>query len=160
MRRQYALAQTGCPGCALLPASMSGIYGIVVLRPSAIEASVTVPSVLLLGMSLWVMKLYYCKPGASQYNVLHRLVPEGRRWPFWVHLFAVDLNSATGSLTEREASFSAFLVSGSSPRTDFRVFVDDVAIEAFSSRMWSNLATNCLKKKEKRLLLLRPKRLM
>ena len=61
---------------------MSGIKGIAVLHPSAIEASVTVPPVLGLGMSLQVMKLYYCKPGASQYDVLHRPVPEGRRWPF------------------------------------------------------------------------------
>ena len=72
-----------------------------------------------------------------------------------MYLFAVDQNSATGSLTEREASFSAFLVSGSSSRTDFQVFVDDVAIDAFSSRMRSNLVTNCFSKK-KRLLLLLP----
>ena len=52
MRSQYALAQIGCPGCALLLVTMSGIQGIVVLHPSAIEASVTVPPVLLLGMSL------------------------------------------------------------------------------------------------------------
>ena len=58
-----------------------------------------------------------------------------------MHLFAVDLNSATGSLTEREASFSAFLVSGSSSRTDLQVFLDGVAIDAFSSRMRSNLVT-------------------
>ena len=50
-------------------------------------------------------------------------------------LFAIDLNFPTGSLTELEASFSAFLVSGSSSRTDSEVFVDDVAIDAFSSRM-------------------------
>ena len=60
-----------------------------------------------------------------------------------MHLFAIDLNSATGSLTEREASFSAFLVSGSLSRTKVQVFVDDVAINAFSSRMRSNLVTNC-----------------
>ena len=65
-----------------------------------------------------------------------------------MHLFAVDLNSATGSLTEREASFSAFLVSGSSSSTDLQVFVDDVAIDAFSSRMRSNLVTNCFPKKK------------
>ena len=64
-----------------------------------------------------------------------------------MHLFAVDQNSATGFLTEREASFSAFLVSRSSSRTDFQVFVDDVAIDAFSSRMQSNLVTNCFSKK-------------
>ena len=60
-----------------------------------------------------------------------------------MHLFAVDLNSATSSLTEQEASFSAFLVSGSSSRTDLQVFVDDAAIDAFSSQMRSNLVTNC-----------------
>ena len=70
-----------------------------------------------------------------------------------MHLFAVDQNSETGSLTEREA----FPVSRSSSRTDFQVFVDDVAIDAFSSRMRSNLVTNCFSKKKKRLLLLRPK---
>ena len=59
------------------------------------------------------------------------------------HLSAVDPNSATDSLTEREASFSAFLVSGSSSRTDLQVFVDDEAIDAFSSRLRSNLATSC-----------------
>ena len=65
-----------------------------------------------------------------------------------MYLFAVDQNSATGCLTEREASFSAFLVSGSSSRTDFQVFVDDVAIDAFSSRMRSNLVTVFQKKKK------------
>ena len=63
-----------------------------------------------------------------------------------MHLFAVDLNSTTGSLTERDASFSAFLASGSSSRTDSQVFLDDVAIDAFSSRMQSNLVTNCFSK--------------
>ena len=49
-----------------------------------------------------------------------------------MHLFAVDLSSATGFLTELEASFSSFLVSGSSSRTESQVFVDDVDIDAFA----------------------------
>ena len=66
-----------------------------------------------------------------------------------MHWFAVDLKSSIGSLTEREGSFSAFLVCGSSSRTDLQVFVDDVAIDAFSTRMRSNLVTNCFSKKKK-----------
>ena len=77
-----------------------------------------------------------------------------------MHLFAVGLSSATGSLTEQEASFSSFLVSGSSPRAESQVFVDDVDIDAFSSQMRSNLVTNCFSNKKKRLLLLRPKQLL
>ena len=68
-----------------------------------------------------------------------------------MHLFAVGLSSATGSLTEQEASFSSFLVSGSSPRTESQVFVDDVDIDAFSSQMPSNLVTNCFSNKKKKI---------
>ena len=60
-----------------------------------------------------------------------------------MHLFAVDLSSAT----ERVASLSSCLVSGSSSRTESQVLVDDVDIDAFSSRMRSNLVTNCFPKK-------------
>ena len=62
-----------------------------------------------------------------------------------MHLFAVDLSSAT----ERVASLSSCLVSGSSSRTESQVLVDDVDIDAFSSRMRSNLVTNCFPKKKK-----------
>ena len=63
-----------------------------------------------------------------------------------MHLFAIDLNYATGSLTAREASFSAFLVSGSSSMTDSQVFVDEVAIDVCSSRVRSNWESNCFSK--------------
>ena len=56
-----------------------------------------------------------------------------------VPLFAVT----TCSLTEREASFSAPLVSGSSSRTASQVLVDDVATDTLSSLMRSNSTTNC-----------------
>ena len=58
-----------------------------------------------------------------------------------MHLFAVDLSSAVASL-------SSCLVSGSSSRTESQVLVDDVDIDAFSSRMRSNLVTNCFPKKK------------
>ena len=58
-----------------------------------------------------------------------------------MHLFAVDLSSAVASL-------SSCLGSGSSSRTESQVLVDDVDIDAFSSRMRSNLVTNCFPKKK------------